>query len=124
MTDTQTGRVHQAIAVSRRDRDAEPRWRIRLENGTYRYVGRCEIRASSQRSKFCKEGHWQRTRKRNNVEAPIYHLSHRLRQGKTVYRGLIRSVPLWAWGRALWVNMRRIQRYNEQEANYVPQQTS
>lgn len=121
VTDTQTGRVHQGVAVRRRDRDAEPRWRIRLEDQTYRYFGRREIRAGRQRSKLCEQEHRERTRKRNNVEATIYHLSHRLRQGKTVYRGLMRT-KLWAWGRALWVNMRRIQRYTEKEVNFVAQQ--
>lgn len=118
ITDTQTDQVYEGIPVRRRDPDAEPKWRITLDDGTYRSFGRREIRASKQRRKLTEQGYQDRTRKRNNVEATIFHLSHRLRGGKTVYRGLIRT-KLWAWGRALWVNMRRIQRYMEHEANYA-----
>ena len=110
VTDTQTGQVHQGIPVRRRDPNAAPRWRITLKDGTYRSFGQREIRASKQRQKLAKKDHQKRPRRRNNVEASIYHLAHRLKQAKTVYRGLVRT-KLWAWGRALWVNMRRIQRY-------------
>lgn len=112
VTDTQTGQVYQGIPVRRRDPDAAPRWRITLEDGTYRSFGQREIRASNQRRKLADKAHKKRTRRRNNVEASIYHLAHRLKQAKTVYRGLVRT-KLWAWGRALWVNMRRIQRYQQ-----------
>lgn len=113
VTDTQTGQVYQGIPVRRRDPDAAPGWRITLKDGTYRSFGQREIRASSQRRKLAGQAHQKRIRRRNNVEASIYHLAHRLKQSKTVYRGLSRT-KIWAWGRALWVNMRRIQR-NQQE---------
>jgi len=115
VTDAQTGQVHQGIPVRRRDPNAAPRWRITLEDGTYRSFGQREIRASKQRRLLAKQGHQERTRRRNNVEASIYHLAHTLKQAKTVYRGLVRT-KLWAWGRALWVNMRRINGYLEEVA--------
>lgn len=110
VTDTKTGQVHQGIAVRRRDPEAAPKWRISLEDGAYRSFGQREIRASRQRRLLVEQGHQERTRRRNNVEASIYHLTHTLKQAKTVYRGLIRT-NIWAWGRALWVNMRRIKGY-------------
>lgn len=123
ITDTQTGRVHQATAVRRRDPQAPPKWRITLDDGSYRYFGQREIRASKQRRLLAEKGYQERARRRNNVEATIYHLSHRLKQAKTVYRGLVRN-KIWAWGRALWVNMRRIKRYIEQSALPSTQQAS
>ena len=116
VTDTQTGTKHRATAVKRRDPEAGPKWRITLEDGTYRYFGRREIRASEQRRLLAGKAHQQRTRRRNNVEASIFHLTHRLKKAKTVYRGQIRT-KIWAWGRALWVNMRRIKRYWEEKAS-------
>lgn len=115
VTDTQTGRIHQAIPVRRQAPQAEPRWRIALENGTQRRFGPREIRASEQRRRLADENYLERTRMRNNVEASIYQLTHTLKRAKTVYRGLIRT-RMWAWGRALWVNMRRINRYMTDQA--------
>tara|TARA_R110002124_G_scaffold149259_5_gene315379 strand:- start:26887 stop:27717 length:831 start_codon:yes stop_codon:yes gene_type:complete len=112
VTDTQTGQVHPGIPVRRRDPNAAPRWRITLEDGTYRRFGQRKIRASRQRQKLAEPVHQKRTRRHNNVETSIYHLTHRLKQAKTVYRGLS-STKIWAWGSALWVNMRRIQRYQQ-----------
>jgi len=120
--DTQTGRVHQARPVRRRDQKAPPKWRIILDNGSYRYFGPREIRASKQRRLLAEKGYRERARRRNNVEATIYHLSHRLKGAKTVYRGLVRN-KIWAWGRALWVNMRRIQRYIDHSASSEAQYT-
>ncbi|MFU8859269.1 MAG: transposase [Cyclonatronaceae bacterium] len=110
VTDTQTGRIHQATAVCQRNPEAEPKWRIIGENGIYRYFGQCEIRACEQRRLLKDKDYLERTRKRNNVEASIYHLTHTLKGAKTVYRGLIRT-KIWSWARALWVNIRRIERY-------------
>lgn len=123
ITDTQTGRIHQGTLVRRRDPKAEPRWRITLEDGTYRYFGQREIRASKQRRLLAENDYLERTRRRNNVEASIYHLTHTLKGAKTVYRGLIRT-KIWAWGRALWVNMRRIKRYLEDLASSSKQYTT
>ena len=116
VTDTQTGRIHQATPVRRHTPQAEPRWRIALENGTKRYFGPREIRASEQRRRLADKAYLERTRMRNNVEASIYQLTHTLKRTKTVYRGLIRT-RMWAWGRALWVNMRRISRYISEQAS-------
>lgn len=120
VTDTKTGQVHQAKLTRPRDPETQPKWRIKLENGTYRYVGHSALRAGRQRAKLKDAEYRKRTRNRNNVEATIFHLSHRLRQAKTVYRGKIRT-KLWAWGRALWVNMRRIQLYMEKEVKFEVQ---
>lgn len=114
VTDTQTRRVHQATPVRRRDPEAKPAWRITLENGGRRYFSEREIRACEQRRLLTDKDYWERTRTRNNVEASIYHLAHTLKRAKTVYRGIVRT-KIWAWGRAMWVNMRRIVRYLEKQ---------
>ena len=123
VTDTQTGEVHQGTAAGRRDPEAAPQWRITLDDGTYRYFGRREVRASKQRQLLTEKGYLERTRRRNNVEASIYHLTHTLKGAKTAYRGLIRT-KIWAWARALWVNMRRIKRYWEDQASSSKQYTT
>lgn len=120
VTDTQTGRAHQATPVRRRNPEAEPKWRIIVENGIFRYFGQREIRACEQRRLLEDKDYLKRSRKRNNVEASIYHLTHTLKRSKTVYRGLIRT-KIWAWGRALWVNIRRIERYMIDQIAFMKQ---
>jgi len=108
--DTKTGNTHQAEPARRQKNSTEQRWRIRLEEaGEYRYFGQSAIRASARRQAIAERPTSERN-KRNNVEASLWHLTHTLRKQKTSYRGLIKH-KLWAWCRALWVNMRRIQRY-------------
>ena len=111
--DTKTGNTHQAERARQQKNSTRQRWRIRLdEAGPYRYFGQSAIRASARRQAIAERPTSERN-KRNNVEASIWHLTHTLRKDKTSYRGLIKH-KLWAWCRALWVNMRRIQRYINQ----------
>lgn len=108
--DTKTGKTHQAELARKQKNSTEQRWRIRLaDTQQYRYFGQSAIRASARRQAIAERPPSERN-KRNNVEASIWHLTHTLRKDKTSYRGLIKH-KLWAWCRALWVNMRRIQRY-------------
>ena len=124
--DTKTEQIHQAEPARRQKNSTEQRWRIRLdEAGEYRYFGQSAIRASARRQAIAERPTSERN-KRNNVEASIWHLTHTLRKDKTSYRGLIKH-KLWAWCRALWVNMRRIQRYlgqpdgsGEENQQYIP----
>lgn len=125
--DTETGKTHQAEPARRQKNSTEQRWRIWLtDKQQYRYFGKSAIRASARRQAISKRPASERN-KRNNVEASIWHLTHTLRTGKTSYRGVIKH-KLWAWCRALWVNMRRIQRYiaqpdgsDEENQHYTPQ---
>ena len=48
--------------------------------------------------------------RRNNVEASIFQLSYRNRNGKTRYRGQLPH-QLWATCRGLWMNLIRIKNY-------------
>ena len=108
--DTKTGTTHPAEPARRQKNSTEQRWRIWLEDTRqYRYFGQSAIRSSARRQAISNRPKSERN-KRNNVEASIWHLTHTLRKDKTSYRGLIKH-KLWAWCRALWVNMRRIQRY-------------
>ncbi|MEX0769977.1 MAG: transposase [Balneolaceae bacterium] len=124
--DTKTGKTHQAEPARRQKNTAEQRWRIWLAEGQqYRYFGQSAIRASARRQAISTRSKSERN-KRNNVEASIWHLTHTLRKDKTCYRGLIKH-KIWAWCRAMWVNMRRIQRYisqldgsGEQPQHYTP----
>ncbi|MDZ7719339.1 MAG: transposase [Balneolaceae bacterium] len=124
--DTKTGNTHPAEPARRQKNSTEQRWRIRLdESQPCRYFGQSAIRASARRQAIAERPASERN-KRNNVEASIWHLTHTLRSDKTCYRGLIKH-KLWAWCRAIWVNMRRIQRYisqldesGEQTQHYTP----
>lgn len=108
--DTKTGKTHQAEPARKQKNGTEQRWRIWLDEARqYRYFGQSAIRASARRLAIAERPASERN-KRNNVEASIWHLTHTLHKDKTSYRGLIKH-KLWAWCRALWVNMRRIQRY-------------
>ncbi|MCC5905287.1 MAG: transposase [Balneolaceae bacterium] len=127
--DTKTGKTHTAKPARRQKNSSEQRWRIWLdEKQQYRYFGSSAIRASARRQAIAERPACERN-KRNNVEASIWHLSHTLRGDKTSYRGLIKH-KLWAWCRALWVNMRRIQRYigqpdgsGKETKHYTPKTT-
>lgn len=108
--DTKTGKTHQAEPARKQKNSTEQRWKIWLDEARqYRYFGQSAIRASARRQAIAERPASERN-KRNNVEASIWHLTHTLRTDKTSYRGLIKH-KLWAWCRALWVNMKRIQRY-------------
>ena len=127
--DTTTGTTHQAKPAGRQKNTTEQRWRIRLDEGQkYRYFGPSSKRASARRQAISTRSTSERN-KRNNVEASIWHLTQPLSGNKTSYRGLIEH-KLWAWFRALWVNMRRIQRYisqpdgsDDQTGHYSPKTT-
>lgn len=81
------------------------RYRIKTETG-YRYFTDKEIESCRLR-KQVEELPKEIRNKRNNVEASIFQLAHRLRKDKTRYRGKFKN-KIWAILRSLWVNFVRI----------------
>lgn len=81
------------------------RYRIKTET-SYRYFTEKEIESCRLR-KQVEELPKEIRNKRNNVEASIFQLAHRLRKDKTRYRGKFKN-KIWAILRSLWVNFVRI----------------
>ena len=81
------------------------RYRINTQTG-YRYFTEKEIESCRLR-KQVEELPKEIRNKRNNVEASIFQLAHRLRKDKTRYRGKFKN-KIWAILRSLWVNFVRI----------------
>ena len=81
------------------------KYRIKTETG-YRYFTDKEIESCRLR-KQANELPKEIRNKRNNVEASIFQLAHRLRKDKTRYRGKFKN-NIWAILRSLWVNFVRI----------------
>jgi hypothetical protein len=52
----------------------------------------------------------KKTNRRNNVEATVFQLSFFTQNNKTRYRGNFKH-QLWAYIRALWINLIRIQKW-------------
>jgi hypothetical protein len=80
ITDMATGQAQIASPVAKRKNSKEDRWYIETENGK-RYFGQNQIRASQLRKKM-HERPIQELRKRNNVEATIFHLACTLHNKK------------------------------------------
>jgi len=89
VTDMATGQTQIASPVAKRKNSKEERWYIKTEN-VKKYFGQSQIRASQLRKKM-NERPIEELRKRNNVEATIFHLSHTLHNKKTKYRGLFKQ---------------------------------
>lgn len=109
VTDTQTGEYILAELAKKRKNSTEDRYRIITPEGTYRYFGTIEIRASELRRQI-KERPIEQSRKRNNVEATIFHFGCELKNQKSKYRGLIKQ-KMWSFCRCLWINLVRIVKY-------------
>jgi len=85
------------------------KWRIKTDDGKYRYFTIEDVRTSMLRQKL-RDVPIREKWKRNNVEATIFQFGYNLTNGKTRYRGLAAN-RLWAYSRATWINFRRILKY-------------
>lgn len=111
VTDMATGQTQIASPVAKRKNSKEDRWYIQTENGK-KYFGLNQIRASQLRKKM-HERPIKELRKRNNVEATIFHLGYTLHNKKTKYRGIFKQ-QMWANSRGLWINLVRIIKFLQQ----------
>jgi hypothetical protein len=112
--DTLTGDRIMATAVKNRTLKAKEKWKIKTSKGYY-YFTQKAIRNAIERRKL-KERPVEELNKRNNVEATIFQLCHRLRNNKSKYRGQIKH-QIWAICRCLWINLIRIANYLKKEGN-------
>ena len=109
VTDIDTGETVLASKAKRTKRSKEDRYYIRNSQGKLVYFGQAAIRASRLRQEM-RQRPQEELRKRNNVEATIFHLAFPLRNNKTKYRGLFKQ-QAWANCRCLWINLVRIMKF-------------
>lgn len=105
--DTFTGEI---LNAQRAAHSKYEKWWIKTESG-YRYFGRKEINNSLIRKKLQSRTK-EELQRRNNVEATIFQLCFFTRNNKTRYRRLPNH-KLWAYCRALAINLSRIRTYIE-----------
>ena len=86
------------------------RWVIKDEENRSRYFEQKDVETSELRKRL-NEIPKERQKIRNNVEATIFQMGYHYRSDKSRYRGLLKH-RIWAIGRCLWVNFRRIQLWN------------
>jgi hypothetical protein len=99
VNDTKTGTVTRVM------QNKKGKWGYKVGKN-YRYFTEIQVMASEMRRKISNMPK-QTANRRNNVEATIFQLSYHLNNNKSKYRGKFRH-KMWAWWRALWVNLRRI----------------
>ena len=109
VTDTDTGETVLATKANKIKSSKEDRYYIRNSEGKVVYFGQAAIRASRLRREM-RQRPQEELRKRNNVEATIFHLAFPLRNNKTRYRGLFKQ-QAWANCRCLWINLVRIMKF-------------
>jgi len=109
VTDHKTGITKQAQSVKTRKNKTEKRWKIKTEEGSYRYFDTNSIRAAALRQKL-RDIPIGEKNIRNNVEASIFQLGYHYSNNKTRYRTLVKH-KLWAYSRSLWINFVRIVNY-------------
>jgi hypothetical protein len=90
VTDTYTGQTVLAPKAKKIKSSKEDRYYIRNSEGKVVYFGQAAIRASRLRREM-RQRPQEELRKRNNVEATIFHLAFPLRNNKTRYRGLFKQ---------------------------------
>jgi len=109
VTDNKTGNQIEARQVNTRKDPTLKKWKIKTEEGKYRYFDMESIRAAALRQKL-KEIPIEETNIRNNVEATIFQLGYHYSNDKSRYRTLAKH-KLWAYSRSLWINFVRIMKY-------------
>jgi len=109
VTDNKTGEIIQAQQVKTRKDPTQKKWKIKTEEGGYRYFDMESVRAATLRQKL-KDIPIQETNIRNNVEATIFQLGYHYSNDKSRYRSLAKH-KLWAYSRSLWINFVRIMKY-------------
>jgi hypothetical protein len=105
--DTKNGEI---IEAHRCKQSVDEKWWIKIETG-YRYFTQKDITNSLIRKKLNNRA-IEELQRRNNVEATIFQLCFNTRNNKTRYRGL-QSHQVWAYCRALSINLVRIKNYIE-----------
>lgn len=109
VTDNKTGNSIQAQQVNTRKDPRQKKWKIKTDEGKYRYFDMESIRAARLRQKL-REIPIEETNIRNNVEATIFQLGYHYSNDKSRYRTLFKH-KLWAYSRSLWINFVRIMKY-------------
>jgi hypothetical protein len=109
VTDNKTGTTVRAQQVKAREDKAKKKWRIKTDDGKYRYFDEDNLRTAALRKKL-KEVPPEESIVRNNVEASIFQLGYHYPNDKTRYRTLAKH-KLWAYSRSLWINFVRIVNY-------------
>jgi hypothetical protein len=109
VTDSRTGNLIESHQVKKRKDPTEKKWRIKTDEGKYRYFNLDSIRTSLLRQKL-KEIPIEESNIRCNVEATIFQLGYHFSNDKSKYRTLAKH-KLWAYSRSLWINFVRILKY-------------
>jgi len=78
------------------------KWRIKTENGNYRYFNLEQGRTSVLIQKL-RDIPKEEPNHRNNVEVTIFQLGYHYCNDKTCYRRLAKRC-LWAYSRTFWIN--------------------
>jgi hypothetical protein len=120
VTDTKTGKRIPAVLAKKNKNSKEDRWLIYNEKKRI-YFSPKAIRSSTKRRTMMQRP-IEELHKRNNVEATIFNLCCKLRNGKSKYRGLEKN-QTWAICRCLWVNLVRIMHFSEQPCQRNVQKT-
>ena len=107
--DNKTGEAIEAQQVKTRKDPTQKKWKIKTQEGKYRYFDMESIRAAALRQKL-KDIPIEETNIRNNVEATIFQLGYHYSNDKSRYRTLAKH-KLWAYSRCLWINFVRIMKY-------------
>jgi hypothetical protein len=107
--DSKTGNSIESQQVNTRKDPTQKKWRIKTDEGKYRYFDLESLRASLLRQKL-KEIPIEESNIRCNVEATIFQLGYHYSNDKSNYRTLAKH-KLWAYSRSLWINFVRILKY-------------
>lgn len=108
VTDSRTGNSIESQPVKTKD-PTQKKWRIKTDEGKYRYFDLESLRASILRQKL-KEIPIEESNIRCNVEATIFQVGYHYSNDKSNYRTLAKH-KLWAYSRSLWINFVRILKY-------------
>lgn len=109
VTDNKTGNQIETQQVITRKDPTIKKWKIKTQEGKYRYFDMESIRAAKLRQKL-REIPIEESNIRNNVEATIFQLGYHYSNDKSNYRTLAKH-KLWAYSRSLWINFVRIMKY-------------
>jgi hypothetical protein len=107
---TETGEKLKAVRAKTRDPDAPERWRVKDGSHAPIYFERKDAETCALRKRLA-EIPKEKLNVRNNVEATIFQFGYHYRRNKSRYRGRIKH-HMWAVARCLWINCRRICKYN------------
>jgi len=109
VVDNKTGNSIESQQVITRKDPTQKKWRIKTDEGKYRYFDLESLRASILRQKL-KDIPIKETNIRCNVEATIFQIGYHYSNDKSNYRNLAKH-KLWAYSRSLWINFVRILKY-------------